>query len=75
MKLRKVLGLGGGVELVAVNARRGWWSRFDGKAGFSGVEVEDWIDAVRLDGRGKERLPEGVVEVEVEQEEDVHDEL
>ncbi|KAI9764557.1 MAG: hypothetical protein M1840_008383 [Geoglossum simile] len=73
-KLRKALDLGGGVELVAVNARRGWWSRFDGKAGFGGEEVEDWIDAIRLDGKGKEKLPDGVVEVEFEPE-DGHDEL
>ncbi|KAI9784827.1 MAG: hypothetical protein M1839_001557 [Geoglossum umbratile] len=71
-RLRKALALDAGLELVAVNARRGWWSRFDGKAGFGGQEVEDWIDAIRLDGRGKEKLPEGVVE---EDEQDVHDEL
>ncbi|KAH0539115.1 hypothetical protein FGG08_004353 [Glutinoglossum americanum] len=74
--LRKSLGLSsaeGKIELVAVNARRGWWRHFNDKAGFGVKEVEDWIDAIRLDGRGGEKLPDGVVEAVVE--EDVHDEL
>ncbi|KAH0556149.1 hypothetical protein GP486_005921 [Trichoglossum hirsutum] len=84
--LRKSLGLSPAegesnkLELVAINARRGWWRHFDDKSGFGVKEVEDWIDAIRLDGRGKESLPEGVVVEQVapkkkEEEEEVHDEL
>ncbi|KAI9866624.1 MAG: hypothetical protein M1813_001176 [Trichoglossum hirsutum] len=72
--LSPVEGESNKIELVALNARRGWWRHFDDKSGFGVKEVEDWIDAIRLDGRGKESLPEGVVEVAAEEPE-VHDEL
>ncbi|KAI9748625.1 MAG: hypothetical protein M4579_007165 [Chaenotheca gracillima] len=50
-------------ELVAINGRRGWWRRFDGKD-FGLEAVEGWIDAIRLGEGTKDKLPEGVIEVE-----------
>ncbi|PFH62153.1 hypothetical protein XA68_14822 [Ophiocordyceps unilateralis] len=59
--LRDALKLGdSGVELIVLNARRGWWRRFEGDD--LGVEsVEGWIDAIRMGEGKKKTLPEGVV--------------
>lgn len=74
--LKTSLGISGEVELVAVNSRRGWWRRFDGKDGFGHVEVEAWIDAIRLGEGSKEKLPAGVVvEEKKTEEEEARDEL
>ncbi|KAK2765369.1 hypothetical protein FQN54_008215 [Arachnomyces sp. PD_36] len=76
--LKSSLGVSGDVELVAVNGRRGWWRKFDGKNGFGHVEVEAWIDAIRLGEGSKEKLPAGVVaeeKAEEKAEEEVRDEL
>ncbi|RCI11037.1 hypothetical protein L249_5186 [Ophiocordyceps polyrhachis-furcata BCC 54312] len=58
--LRDALKLGSGVELVVVNARRGWWRRFEGDD-FGVESVERWIDAIRMGEGKKKTLPEGVV--------------
>ncbi|KAK2055012.1 thioredoxin-domain-containing protein [Colletotrichum caudatum] len=59
----KGLGLTGDVEIVAVNARRGWWRHYEGD--FDVVSVESWIDAIRLGEGVKQTLPEGLVVEEV----------
>ncbi|KAJ5207390.1 Thioredoxin [Penicillium cf. griseofulvum] len=70
--LREALALADGqtVEIIALNARRGWWRRFNGAdADFGTVAVESWVDAIRLGEGAKEKLPEGiVVSVEAEAE-------
>ena len=53
---------GKSVEVIALNARRGWWRRYDASQGFHVRSVEVWIDAVRLGDGPKEKLPEGFVE-------------
>ena len=60
--LREGLGLKSGenVELLVVNGRRGWWKGFSGK-GFGIMDVEDWIDGIRLGEGKKELLPEGLI--------------
>ncbi|RDA82475.1 hypothetical protein CP532_0417 [Ophiocordyceps camponoti-leonardi (nom. inval.)] len=58
--LREALKLGSGVELIVVNARRGWWRRFEGDD-FGVESVEGWIDAIRMGEGKKKTLPEGVV--------------
>lgn len=81
--LRTALGLEGSedVEIVAVNARRGWWRRYNAEGEFGITAVESWIDAIRLGEGAKEKLPEGIVggtepEPEAEKPEEVeHDEL
>lgn len=59
-------------KLVAINARRNWVRKFDGNTD-SDVEILAWLDAVRLGELKKEKLPEGLIAEEKEEEE--HDEL
>ena len=60
--LRDALKLGSdtGVELVAVNARRGWYRRFEADD-FHINSVETWVDAIRLGEGTKGKLPESLV--------------
>ncbi|KAL9107614.1 MAG: hypothetical protein Q9227_007517 [Pyrenula ochraceoflavens] len=73
--LRSDLGLKdeGEVELIAVNGRRGWWRRFL-REDYGVVEVESWVDAIRLGEGQKEKLPAGVIKPEAVDEVE-HDEL
>jgi len=74
--LRNALGLEDKheVEVIAVNARRGWWRRY-GADDYSAVAIERWVDAIRLGEGEKAKLPEGLVgEAEKAKEAD-HDEL
>lgn len=76
--VRNALGLSDKqtLEVIAINARRGWWRRYDGSKGYGVKEVEDWVDAIRLGEGAKEKLPEGiVVEAPKAKEESEHDEL
>ncbi|KAJ5526610.1 PDI related protein A [Penicillium frequentans] len=81
--LRTALGLDASqdVEIIAVNARRGWWRHYSAEGEFGITAVESWIDAIRLGEGAKEKLPEGIVggtepEAEAEKPEEVeHDEL
>ena len=60
--LREALGLKTSeeVELLAVNGRRGWWKGFSGK-GYGIMDVEDWVDGIRLGEGKKGMLPEGLI--------------
>ncbi|KAL6880835.1 hypothetical protein J3F83DRAFT_720012 [Trichoderma novae-zelandiae] len=58
--LKEALGLSGKIELVALNARRGWWRRYD-EGEYSVHSVESWIDSVRMGEGEKQKLPEGIV--------------
>ncbi|KAL2168901.1 hypothetical protein VTG60DRAFT_6736 [Thermothelomyces hinnuleus] len=64
--LLKALDLIGDVELVAINARRGWWRHYDA-ADFGIESVESWIDAIRMSEGVKKKLPEGIVAIAVEE--------
>lgn len=68
-KLRDALGLKGDtdVELVATNAKRGWFKRFEG-SDYEMDAVEAWVDAIRMGEGKKGELPEGVVVEEVAEE-------
>ena len=57
--LKNALQLGGDVELIALNARRGWWRHYEGD--FSLESVESWIDVIRMGEGKKNSLPKGVV--------------
>ncbi|KAL4784169.1 hypothetical protein BJX76DRAFT_357251 [Aspergillus varians] len=63
------------VDIVAINARRGWWRHYDPSeiADYGLVQVEAWIDAIRLGDGPRNKLPEGIV-VTTEKKAD-HDEL
>ncbi|KAH7156751.1 hypothetical protein EDB81DRAFT_646852 [Dactylonectria macrodidyma] len=84
----KALELSGEVNMVAINARRGWWRQYEGD--FSLASVESWIDAIRMGEGTKKKLPAGVAvekaeepevkteaakEEPVKEEEIVHEEL
>ena len=74
-KLRSKLGLSEtDVEIIALNGRRGWWRRY-GKQDFGIVDVESWLDALRLGEGEKQKLPEGVIYTEAKAPEPEHDEL
>lgn len=55
----KGLELSGEIELVAVNAKRGWWRHYEGD--FSSASVESWIDAIRMNEGPKNKLPEAII--------------
>ena len=64
--LREGLGLknNDAVELLVVNGKRGWWKGFTGNA-YGIMDVEGWIDGIRLGEGAKEKLPEGLVIEEI----------
>ncbi|EGX89613.1 disulfide isomerase, putative [Cordyceps militaris CM01] len=49
------------VELVAINARRNWWRKYEGE--FGAASVEAWVDVIRMGEGTKMKLPKGIVEV------------
>ena len=59
--LRKGLGVEDGVQLIAVNGRREWYRKFTTDKGYGLVEVEGWVDGIRLGEGKKEKLPAGLV--------------
>lgn len=69
--LRTALGLedSKSVQIIAINARRGWWRRYGNAEDFGIVAVESWVDAIRLGEGAKEKLPEGIVRDEAETQE------
>ena len=64
-----------GIEMVAVNARRGWYRRFGAEQGYGIHEVETWVDAIRLGEGSKGKLPESLIVVTEEEKQEEHDEL
>jgi protein disulfide-isomerase A6 len=64
--LLKALDLSADVEIIAINARRGWWRHYEG-ADFGHESVEAWIDAIRMSEGVKKKLPEGIVAISVEE--------
>ena len=63
--LRNSLGLGTDeAELIAVNGRRGWWSKYDAaqKEGSFGVSaIKAWFDAIKLGEGTKKKLPKNII--------------
>ncbi|KAL9602162.1 MAG: hypothetical protein Q9219_002026 [cf. Caloplaca sp. 3 TL-2023] len=78
--LRDALKLDKDIELVAVNARRGWYRRYEALDGYGKNAVESWVDAIRLGEGTKASLPDTLI-VEEEKAEEAksdqgeHDEL
>jgi protein disulfide-isomerase A6 len=58
------------LEIVAINGRRGWWKHYE-KENYGRLEIEGWIDSIRLGEGSKQKLPDGILTVD----EQVHDEL
>ncbi|KAI9684585.1 MAG: hypothetical protein M1822_005673 [Bathelium mastoideum] len=63
--LRELLGLASAEtpspELIAVNAKKRFWKRYEGGA-FTYEAMEDWIDALRMGEGQKRELPEVLVQ-------------
>ncbi|KAM3502372.1 hypothetical protein MY10362_004881 [Beauveria mimosiformis] len=66
-QIRKKLEATNEVELIAINARRNWWRRYQGD--FGATSVEAWVDAIRMGEGAKSKLPKGIVEAVEEPEE------
>ena len=69
--LKTILKLGDGIQLIAVNGRRGWYRTYDSAKAHGLVEVEGWVDDLRLGEGKKDKLPEGLVADDVFEELDV----
>lgn len=63
--LKKSLDLAADVEMIAINARRGWWRHFDA-GDFDHASIEGWIDAIRMSEGVKKKLPEGLIAIAME---------
>jgi protein disulfide-isomerase A6 len=71
-RLREELNLKSGdeMEIIAVNARRRWWRQYPG-SDYTLADIEDWVDAIRMNEGKRERLPASLVtDVEDEDEEE-----
>lgn len=62
--LRDTLGLkdNSALEVIAVNAKRSWWRKYSGQ-GYSQTEIEAWIDAIRMNEGKRSKLPESLITV------------
>ncbi|KAF4624513.1 hypothetical protein G7Y89_g13659 [Cudoniella acicularis] len=63
--IREVLKLSPGLEIIAVNGRRGWWRQINHDAPLADNEVteaaiENFVDAIRLGEGSKNKLPESL---------------
>ncbi|KAF1969905.1 protein disulfide-isomerase MPD1 precursor [Bimuria novae-zelandiae CBS 107.79] len=60
--LLKELSLGSDdkVHLVATNGKRSWYKKYSGST-YGLIEVEVWVDAIRMDEGKKEKLPESLL--------------
>lgn len=56
----KALELSGDIQVLAVNARRGWWRLYEGED-FGPESIEGWVDQIRLSEGVKRKLPEAVI--------------
>ncbi|PNS20381.1 hypothetical protein CAC42_5831 [Sphaceloma murrayae] len=59
-EIRTALSLGDGLGLVAVNGKKAWVKRFEGRE-WDQVVIETWIDALRMGEGQKEKLAEGLL--------------
>ncbi|KAL1864574.1 hypothetical protein Daus18300_007589 [Diaporthe australafricana] len=64
--LFKALELSGDVQVLAVNARRGWWRLYEGQD-FTHESIESWVDQIRMSEGVKRKLPEGIVAAAAEE--------
>ena len=66
--LKDALELKGETEVIAVNGRRGWWKKFPEGKEVSIENVQNWVDAIRLGEGEKNKIPDGVIRYEEEEE-------
>ncbi|KAF2013484.1 PDI related protein A [Aaosphaeria arxii CBS 175.79] len=60
--IRTELALGGedAVHLIATHGKRAWYKKYPGST-FGPLEVEQWVDAIRMGEGKKEKLPESLI--------------
>jgi protein disulfide-isomerase A6 len=58
-ELKATLGLTGEVEIVAINAKRGWMRKYSGSE-YGQEAIENWIDAIRM-GEGEKTILPGIL--------------
>ncbi len=58
--LRQQLSLDSGIQLIAVNGKRAWYRHY-AKSTFTQLEIEDWIDAIRMGDGSKSKLPDTLI--------------
>jgi len=70
----------GDTDIIAINARRGWWRKLPSDADVvwdekevSEEAIERWVDSIRLGEGAKNKLPEGLVPEEPAAEEPVEE--
>jgi protein disulfide-isomerase A6 len=47
------------LEVIAVNARRGWWRRLERDYTYDGIQA--WVDSIRMNEGKKEKLPDSLI--------------
>jgi protein disulfide-isomerase A6 len=63
-KIKDSLRLGGDLQIVAVNGRRGWWRQLSETLTEQDVTeeaIENFVDAIRLGEGSKKKIPEGLI--------------
>ena len=60
--IRDALSLKGeqSLEIIATNAKRGWWRKYAGK-GYNQDTLETWIDIIRMNEGKRDTLPETLI--------------
>lgn len=48
------------VHLIATHGKRGWYKKYPGET-FGSMEVEQWVDAIRMGEGKKEKLPDSLL--------------
>jgi protein disulfide-isomerase A6 len=56
------LGTGNGLEIIATNLKRGWWRRYQSDS-YDVVDLEKFVDAIKLGEGSKQKLPAGFGEL------------
>lgn len=64
LRLRQDLGLNpaGTVEVIAMNMKRGWWRRYSTEA-YDVLDLENFVDAIKLGEGSKSQLPTSLGEL------------
>ncbi|KAI9727954.1 MAG: hypothetical protein M1828_005359 [Chrysothrix sp. TS-e1954] len=60
LKTLEVKGSESAVQLLAINAKRGWWNEYRGDL-TNRNSLERWIDEIKMGDVTKEKLPEGLM--------------
>lgn len=74
-RIASKLGLKGELDVIAINGRRRWWRALPRDGGeiattdLSEEKLESWVDSIRLGEGGKQKLPEGLIPEDPEEQE------